>query len=82
MKNQWNKIATETPPDLEYEAISIRVPQWEQKVAAFILERKPMKYYINEMPVLPEVIEIELRKGAYIEYVLKSDDWQRFLVPK
>jgi len=41
-----------------------------------------MKYYINEMPVLPEVIEIELRKGAYIEYVLKSDDWQRFLVPK
>jgi len=64
MKNQWNKVATETPPDLEYEALSIRVPQWEQKVAAFILERKPMKYYINEMPVLPEVIDWTVERSC------------------
>jgi hypothetical protein len=81
MNNQWNKIVIETPPDLQYDTISVRDPQWKQKVVALVRERKPMKYYIDEMPVLPEVIEIELVKVSYIEYVLKSDGWQRFLVP-
>jgi len=82
MTNQWNKILTETPPELQYEPISIRKAKWEQKVGALVRARKPIKYNIYEMPVLPEIVELELGKGGYIEYVLKSDDWQRFLVPK
>lgn len=81
MKHDWNKVF-DNPPNEVYQPITTHDLNWLQQLTEFVRKRKPITINIHDMPVYPEIIEVQLSSGAYLEYIPPSDNWQRFLVPK
>jgi hypothetical protein len=69
------------PPPGNFEEVSIYASDWQSRFLDLAKQRKPVKYELHTMPVIPLIVEDELSKGTYRTLVLAADTWQRFLVP-
>ena len=75
-----NQSIIKPEPSGDFESISIYQPDWEQRFLSLVSEKKSIRYRLHEMPNFPTSVEQELGKNGYVQLILESDRWQRFLI--
>jgi hypothetical protein len=77
-----NTILAKSVPSVDFEEVSIHMPNWSARFLKLIQDEKPIKYDVYTMPTLPPEIEGELSKRSYRHLILDSDKAQHFLIPR
>jgi hypothetical protein len=76
-----NIILTKTVPALNFEDVSIHIPDWQIFFHKLVQDERPIKYDVYTMPVISAEIQAELSKHGYVHLILDSDKDQHFLIP-
>jgi len=77
-----NQIILKEIPQGEFETVSIEQEACEDRFLQLVNERKPIRYSVFEMPVIPPNVEGEIEKGGYVLGRLESDQDECFLIPR
>lgn len=76
-----NTTTTKTVPSGTFEEVGVHIDAWQSTFLALVRARKRIRYFLPEMPTIPDEICRELSAQGYIEVRLEVDDYHRFLVP-
>jgi hypothetical protein len=77
-----NTILIKTIPALDFEEVSIHMPNWQTCFTTLVQDEKPIKYDDYTMPVISAEIQEELSKRDYVHLIIDSDKDQHFLIPR
>jgi hypothetical protein len=76
-----NIILIKSVPAVNFEEISIHMPDWQTRFLKLVQDEKPINYDVYTMPNLSTEIQNELSKRGYRELILDSDNDKHFLIP-
>jgi hypothetical protein len=77
-----NNRFIETEPSGHFDEINDSAADRMEVFLNLVKARHSIKYSLHRVPVIPKEILVELRRQGYVELILKSDEWTRFLVPR
>ena len=75
-----NTSLVKSVPLVDFEEISIQMPDWQGRFSRLVQDGKPIKYRVHTMPNLSEDLQDELSKRGYCHLIFEDDHNQHFLV--
>jgi hypothetical protein len=75
-----NAFLVNSPPQLEFEEVSIEQNNWRERFIQLVRQKKPITYDVCKLPTIAKDIRDELNKNGYHAQILKSDQDRYFLI--
>jgi len=81
MKGDMYTSLVKAVPQGEFADVSVLTKDWQSRLLMLVSEKRPIRYDLYPLPVMPKDVGANLDENGYHDLVLENDRWQHFLVP-
>ena len=76
-----NTSLVKAVPEGDFADVSVLTKDWQTKLRLLVSEKRPIRYDLYPLPVIPKEVGTNLDENGYSDLVLENDRWQHFLLP-
>ena len=76
-----NTSLVKAVPQGDFADVSVLTKDWQTKLLLLVSEKRPIRYDLYPLPVMPQEVGMNLDENGYHDLILENDRWQHFLMP-